>query len=196
MLSKWTMGIVASALTVGSALVTPANAGAIDLTRQRPPIRSLVRISEGSNTLAPFAYIRFCVDNPDDCRPSAPTTVSWDKPTRALIASANRRVNHSIRAVNEAGDRWTAGRKSGDCEDFALTKRRDLLALGIPGSALRMAVALTPSGEGHAVLVVSTNDGDVVLDNRFDRILAWHKTDLSWLKIASADNPKIWRSVY
>ena len=31
----------------------------------------------------------------------------------------------------------------GDCEDYALTKRRDLIAAGFPAQALRIAVVLT-----------------------------------------------------
>ena len=87
---------------------------------------------------------------------------------------------------------WNVGTTSGDCEDFALTKRRALIRAGIPASSLLMAVARTRYGEGHAVLVARTTAGDFVLDNRGNALREWHRTDLSWLKIASAENPRIW----
>ncbi|MNL69638.1 hypothetical protein D3C87_1945270 [compost metagenome] len=55
-----------------------------------------------------------------------------------------------------------------------------------------MAVARTRSGEGHAVLVVKTSKGDLVLDNRSSAIKPWRSTDLRWVKIQSGDNPKRW----
>jgi predicted transglutaminase-like cysteine proteinase len=102
-----------------------------------------------------------------------------------------------MRPVYDKGDdTGSAGGGAGDCEDFALTKRRKLIQQGIPASALRIAVAMTPSGEGHAVLLVRTRAGDFVLDNRTNRMLKWNQTDLSWVKIASAENPMIWRAAF
>ncbi|RYG94519.1 MAG: hypothetical protein EON58_16080 [Alphaproteobacteria bacterium] len=50
----------------------------------------------------------------------------------------------------------------------------------------------TPSGEGHAVLVVKTTDGDLVLDNHYNKITPFNRTSLDWLKIQSGDNPRLW----
>ena len=95
-------------------------------------------------------------------------------------------------ASTDAGDVWQVGVAAGDCEEFALTKRRNLIALGWPSRALRIAVARTGSGEGHAVLVVKSSRGDLVLDNRTDEIKPWTQTDLRWVKIQSGDNPRLW----
>ncbi len=81
---------------------------------------------------------------------------------------------------------------AGDCEDFALTKRDHLIAMGWSPKALRIAVTKTPYGEGHAVLVVKTDQGDLVLDNRSNAIKGWKDTDLRWLMIQSGDNPRVW----
>ena len=54
----------------------------------------------------------------------------------------------------------------GDCEDFALLKRRKLISAGWPPGALRIAIVLKRPDDDqlHAVLVASTNRGDFVLD--------------------------------
>ncbi len=54
---------------------------------------------------------------------------------------------------------------AGDCEDIALLKRRDLIEKGWPVGALLMTVVRQANGEGHAVLTVLTDRGDLVLDN-------------------------------
>lgn len=68
----------------------------------------------------------------------------------------------------------------GDCEDFALTKRKRLAAEGMPIGALRLALATIPEGIGHAVLIVVTDAGDYVLDNNTDEIRPWRDTPYVW----------------
>lgn len=55
---------------------------------------------------------------------------------------------------------------TGDCEDYALGKLNELLKLGWPISALRLACVYVETGEYHAVLVVVENNVAYVLDNR------------------------------
>jgi predicted transglutaminase-like cysteine proteinase len=57
------------------------------------------------------------------------------------------------------------------CEDFALTKAKKLLDMGYPASALHIEVGTIPGGEGHAWLVVQTDQGDYALDNIFKPIM-------------------------
>ncbi|MNL88581.1 hypothetical protein D3C87_2183760 [compost metagenome] len=64
--------------------------------------------------------------------------------------------------------------------------------MGWSAKALRIAVTKTPAGKGHAVLVVKTDRGDLVLDNRMNEIKSWTDTDLRWLMIQSGDDPRIW----
>jgi predicted transglutaminase-like cysteine proteinase len=149
----------------------------------------------GDYTLAPFAYVRFCAVNPEDCRGGTEKRVSWNAAMRGLVSRVNRQVNRSIRPVNDVDDSWNIATSEGDCEDFALTKQLALINEGLPSAAVRIATAITARGVGHAVLVISTSAGDVVLDNRMDSIKLWYQTDLSFIKIASAENPRIWQSV-
>jgi predicted transglutaminase-like cysteine proteinase len=70
----------------------------------------------------------------------------------------------------------------GDCEDFQLLKRRMLVDGGLPRRAMRMTVVIDELGEGHAVLVLRTNQGDYVLDNKTSAILPWEKTGYVFVK--------------
>lgn len=162
--------------------------------------RAATFIPTRGSALAPFAHIRFCVKNPSDCMTAEqPTTVQLDDEMRAQLRTINTSVNKTIRPVNDsdgpAGDVWEAGVAYGDCEDFALTKRRALISAGWPSSALRMAIGYTTRGEGHAVLVVSTSEGDLVLDNMTTAIRPWNRTGIRLTKIQSGTNPRLWLSV-
>lgn len=146
-------------------------------------------------TLAPMAFIKFCRTSPADCESASPDE---DVPSRnigKLLREVNRAVNRRIEARSDEVEEWQASPAAGDCEDYVLTKRRELIAAGVPASTLRIAVAVTDFGEGHAVLVVRHDGADLVLDNRTDEIRTWNRTDLRFLKIASLGNPKVWFAV-
>ena len=153
-------------------------------------------ISEKRRTAAPFAHVMFCARNPDECTARGDVSeVSLSPLADKQLHAVNTSVNRSIRPVDERpdqGDVWQVNVKAGDCEDFALTKRDHLIAMGWSAKALRIAVTKTPAGKGHAVLVVKTDRGDLVLDNRTNEIKSWTDTDLRWLMIQSGDNPRIW----
>jgi len=153
-------------------------------------------ISEKRRIAAPFAHVMFCARNPDECTARGDASeVSLSPLADKQLRAVNTSVNRSISPVDERpdqGDVWQVNVKAGDCEDFALTKRDHLIAMGWSAKALRIAVTKTPAGKGHAVLVVKTDRGDLVLDNRMNEIKSWTDTDLRWLMIQSGDNPRIW----
>jgi predicted transglutaminase-like cysteine proteinase len=77
---------------------------------------------------------------------------------------------------------WVEPVSAGDCEDYALAKRKRLLDMGVDSKYLRLATCWTETWEYHAVLIVTTNEGDYVLDNRYplpmmkqDLRYRWHK---------------------
>lgn len=154
-------------------------------------------------TLAPFAHVVFCMKRPKDCASDGgPATVDLDARRLRALMTVNRHVNRTILPVNDAAnsglgssDDWELAPKKGDCEDFAITKRHRLIAMGWPVGSLRLAVTTTAWGEGHAVLLVHTSRGDLVLDNRSNAIKPFQNTDLHFLKIQSADNPQYWFAV-
>jgi predicted transglutaminase-like cysteine proteinase len=149
---------------------------------------------------APAGFTAFCEKFPAECAADSggANMVRLDDRTLALLQKVNSLVNHSITEVTDAekfevADFWTLPVDGqGDCEDFQLLKRRDLIALGFPPQALMMTVVRDENGEGHAVLMVRTDRGDLVLDNRTDMIRDWQATSYEFVKRQSQEAPMVW----
>ena len=62
---------------------------------------------------------------------------------------------------------WAMAGKFGDCEDYALLKRKLLLEQGWPSDKLGLCVCYMPDGQGHCVLWVDTDKGSFILDNNY-----------------------------
>jgi predicted transglutaminase-like cysteine proteinase len=162
----------------------------------------LTPIMDASPTLAPFQHVRFCLRYPSDCKsnPTENDHIDLDAETSELLKRVNHSVNLSIIPTiknygTNLGDGWTIAPDTGDCNDYAVTKRHELLESGLPSKALRLSVVKTASGIGHLVLVVVTTKGDVVMDNLTELIRPWQSTDYHWLKIQSATDSKFWYEV-
>ncbi len=124
-----------------------------------------------------------------------------------LLQRVNARVNGRLSyasdmAVHDQLDVWSTplsrpflGRPAGDCEDYALEKRLALRAAGVPQEALSIAVALLPDLTWHAVLIVSTDRGDYVLDNRYSDVLPWRSTPYYWAAREMNGRINEWRLV-
>jgi predicted transglutaminase-like cysteine proteinase len=140
-------------------------------------------------------WSQFCENYRSECTVNVaePDTIDLTAQAWKTIVSVNQRVNSSIKAVTDA-DHWGVvdvwgfpedGR--GDCEDFQLLKRKLLAEAGLPRRAMRMTVVIDELGEGHAVLMVRTNRGDFVLDNKTSSVLPWHRTGYVYIKRESQD---------
>jgi predicted transglutaminase-like cysteine proteinase len=184
-------------------VVLLACAGNADARSRSPqdskPSTSIV---DASPALAPFQHVRFCLRYPSDCK-SSPTEnehIDLSAETLELLKRVNRDVNASITPVlksygSDLQDGWTIAPVNGDCNDYAVTKRHELLESGLPAKALRLSVVKTSSGIGHLVLVVVTTKGDIVMDNLTETIRPWQNTDYHWLKIQSANDARFWYEV-
>jgi len=181
------------AMFVGALSVGSADAR----NRPLPDSNSLTPIVEASPTLAPFQHVRFCLRYPSDCKsnPTENERIDLDAQTTELLKRVNHSVNISIIPTPKSygpnlGDGWTIAPDVGDCNDYAVTKRHELLENGLPSKALRLSVVKTASGIGHLVLVVVTTKGDIVMDNLTEVIRPWQSTDYHWLEIQSATDAK------
>ncbi len=83
----------------------------------------------------------------------------------------------------------------GDCEDYALEKRKLLMQAGWPREALLMTVVRDHNGNGHAVLTVKSDRGEYILDNQENEIVAWNKTGYRFVKRQSQSDPNVWVSL-
>jgi predicted transglutaminase-like cysteine proteinase len=118
---------------------------------------------------------------------------------QALLKSVNASVNRRIRERNDgiwgpATDKWDVPTKEGDCEDFAILKKAELLKRGWPASALLLTVA-TYGSQGHTVLTVRTDRGDLILDNRTDAIKEWSRTPYKYFARQSQNDASSWTRI-
>jgi predicted transglutaminase-like cysteine proteinase len=156
------------------------------------------RLLEAAPALAPLSHVKFCLDYPAECqrrhvmfRPFRMT------PERLAIANEiNSRVNSQIVPTRKDGLMdWTVSPVAGDCNDFAVTKRHELIARKWPSGVLSLAVVQTRSGEGHLVLIIRSRDSDLVLDNLQQHVRRWTDLNYRWLKVQSGSNPRHWFTV-
>jgi predicted transglutaminase-like cysteine proteinase len=163
------------------------------------------RIEFGIGTLEPLGHTQFCSRYPRECASFDSSRIhegSKPRETMDQLETVNRAINQHItpthKYVRGPIENWRLNPNVGDCTDFAVTKRHDLLAQGWPSEALLLAeVRLRSTGEHHLVLVARTEKADLVLDNLQQRIRNFSETlaDYQWLRIQSSDNPRFWNSV-
>jgi predicted transglutaminase-like cysteine proteinase len=158
------------------------------------------RLNFDGPSLAPMAFMRFCIRNQDDCKVSGlafrPRPVSLTPARRAELVQVNREVNRAIMPqANVNGvmaEEWLISPSEGDCNDYAVTKRHELLARGWPSRALLLAEVVVASGEHHLVLVVRTREQDLVLDNLNWNVRPIAQIQYEWVRAQQANNPKFW----
>src|SRR5690606_18177484 len=90
---------------------------------------------------------------------------------------------------------WAYPETEGDCEDFVLLKRRLLMQRGWPAGALLITVVRQTNGDGHAVLTVLTDSGDLVLDNLDPRVKLWSETEYQYVKRQSEFDSGRWIAI-
>jgi len=155
------------------------------------------QITEKSGPAKPIlAWVKVCDQFAAECAvdTSEPTTVQLTPQVWNSIVSINRRVNSRIKPITDKEhwglvDRWEfPDDGSGDCEDFQLLKRRMLAERGLPRRAMRMTVVIDELGEGHAVLMIRTDKGDYILDNKTSAVLPWDQTGYVFVKRESQDS--------
>ena len=155
--------------------------------------------TEYGKTLPPVGFVNFCARNPADCKPTGGKSVKLAmSPERwNLLYQVNTYVNGKIAPMSDQDlygepEFWAYPTDAGDCEDYLLLKKRYLENLGFPASALLITVVLDEKNEGHAVLTVTTKDGDFILDNRRNEIRRWTDLDYVFLKRQSPRDPRAW----
>jgi predicted transglutaminase-like cysteine proteinase len=142
---------------------------------------------------SPMGYKLMCLKTPEQCKGGGSNKERLTTGEMATLKKVNSSVNRSIKPRHDRSgtDVWTVGASSGDCEDYALAKRAALIKAGFSPSALRLAYVKTRRGEDHAVLIVKSNKGDLVLDNLTSTIKPLSQSGLRLVSMAGA-NPKKW----
>lgn len=160
-------------------------------------------VSVGEVSRPPIGWVQFCQDRPWECRTS-PTEARDVELTPAAfreLERVNRYANEQVKPMTDLDqfgiiEKWTYPESGfGDCEDYVLLKRRMLLQLGWPRSALLITVVRDKKGDGHSVLTVRTDQGELVLDNQVEDILPWQDTGYRYTKRQSQTDPNLWVSL-
>ena len=141
-------------------------------------------IAVGAVTTPPIGWAEFCIEYAPECdtRPSLPRDVALSTRAWVELKRINVAVNTSVKPMTDMDhwgvvERWNYPDDGyGDCEDYALQKRKLLMAVGWPREALLMTVVRDTNGNGHAILTVKTDRGEYILDNQTNDVLLWADT--------------------
>ena len=146
----------------------------------------------------PKAARELCAQYDWACAGQGGSVAPSSETERALITEVNRRVNTSVRAVSDRRqyghvDYWTLPSKAGgDCEDYALLKKKELIRLGLDPAKLLLATVLDHSRTPHAVLIYRSSKGDFLLDNLTDDVIDWRASAYIFLRMQNPEDPRRW----
>jgi predicted transglutaminase-like cysteine proteinase len=154
-------------------------------------------------TQPPPGWVEFCARQPAECPSTmtAPQDLALSRKAWRDLVQINNRVNETIKPLTDLQhwgvvERWSYPDDGyGDCEDYALLKRRMLIEAGWPREALLLTLVRGADGEGHAVLTVTTDKGDYVLDNQNENVVPWAETGYRFVKRQSQSDPNVWVSI-
>lgn len=188
---RWYSFAIAAVILAG--LVTPALA-ASDNTG---PFMTVI-----GNTSQPIGHFEFCQGHPAECavKTRSEKRVNLTPARWNALVGVNNAVNGAVAPATDEEmfgkpEVWSYPTDKGDCEDFVLEKRRELIAKGWPVGALLITVVRQANGDGHAVLTVLTDRGDLVLDNLQSEVKLWNTTGYQFVKRQSEFNSGQWVSI-
>ena len=213
-LSRAMLGVVLdAAILIGAFISMVANVDATKIaasertaieitTANLSPNRPLF-VSIGESTRPPIGWTEFCAENRRECdtRPMQARDVVLTPTAWRALERVNLWVNRKIKPLTDEEhwsviERWSYPEDGyGDCEDYVLLKRKMLIKAGWPRQALLITVVRDSKGDGHAVLTVKTDKGELVLDNQSDDILLWSETSYRYVKRQSQTDPNVWVSL-
>lgn len=170
-------------------LVAGITAAGAQMRTAALPSATAAAAAHGSANPIP-AWVSFCRQAPAECAVDTqePEIVTLTPRAWQAIVGVNARVNQTVRAMTDQAhwgvpDVWNLPTDGyGDCEDYQLLKRKLLAEAGLPRRAMRMTVVIDELGEGHAVLMIRTDRGDFILDNKTSTVLPWHQTGYVFVK--------------
>jgi len=195
-ISAWRIG-VAVALQAGCLGLALVLGGAPALAQTLASLPAPTQTLDRTGSARPVAaWSNFCERYPAECAidVSEPAVLTLTPEVWRAIMSVNRGVNKRIKPMTDLKhwgviDKWDFPDDGyGDCEDYQLLKRKLLVEHGLSRRAMRMTVVIDEQGEGHAVLMVRTDRGDFILDNKRMSVLPWQQTGYVFVKREGHDS--------
>jgi predicted transglutaminase-like cysteine proteinase len=197
--------VISQVLSVksGAVLIAALAASAIGTLPAVAGPERLAHALVSEVTRPPPGWVEFCARQPGECAGAtmAPRNPALSPEAWKDLVRVNMWVNETIKPLTDLEhwgvvDRWSYPDDGyGDCEDYVLLKRRLLIQSGWPREALLVTVVREKRDERHAVLTVTTDKGDYVLDNQKEDILLWSETGYRFIKRQSQSNPNVWVSL-
>jgi predicted transglutaminase-like cysteine proteinase len=188
---------LANGLAVAGFVLGLGVASASAQTLAALPSGATIGKVESVGTARPVqGWVKFCERYPGECdvNTTEASTITLTTKVWKALNTVNRKVNTTIKPRTDMEhwgvvDRWDLPEDGyGDCEDFQLLKRKILVEqYGMPKRAFRMTVVIDEQGEGHAVMMVRTDEGDLILDNKRSAVLPWHETGYIYVKREGQD---------
>ncbi len=149
----------------------------------------------------PVGYVKFCSTGAAECKARGTSEpVAWGSDKWKELLRVNSAINHQVESVSDLvlygeKERWAYPIDKGDGEDIVLLKKRTLMELGFSVADLLITIVRDENDKGHAVLSVTTNLGDFILDNRRNTVRIWSATDYKFIKRQSHTDPLHWISL-
>lgn len=195
--------IVLVLAVLAAGIAASSGDGRADTIRTlRSAERSIAYMRVYGNAQPPYGFVRFCEASPKSCNGDQRQDARFnaDATRLAELDDVNRMVNTTIEPLTDlelygVTELWTLPVDKGDCEDYALLKRKMLIDRGWPASALLLTVVRDERGDGHAVLTARTAQGDFILDNKITEVRVWNKTPYEFVMRQSYLNPRVWVSL-
>ncbi len=187
------VGIVCAVLSSLVLVIGEAQA-----KRRGLPVSTIASV--GPDAASPMGWVDFCRRNAEECDSQilTPRDIHLTAANFKTLNRVNSFVNRTIEPVSDLDhwgvlDRWDLPYDGkGDCEDFALLKRKILIGQGFPRQALLLTVVKDEHGDGHAVLTVKTDRGEYLLDNMVSQIRPWDRSHYVFVKRQSQSEQNVW----
>jgi predicted transglutaminase-like cysteine proteinase len=157
---------------------------------------------------SPYGWQHFCAAQPAECEaaPLVPRLVALTAQSWVELNHINTIVNREVAPISDEDhyriyeqdilNWWTYPDDGmGNCNDYVLMKRKLLIEAGWPKASLLMTVVVDHHGDGHLILMVRTDRGDLMLDNMREDIVTWDRTGYRFVKRQSALNPNDWVAI-
>ena len=190
--------VALSGAAVASLTIWPTQAKEMRLTNLRATYDTV-----GAPTLVPYGWYDLCRRYTGECdtKPLPAVDVNLTPSSYKELVRIDHWVNKEVKPLS-AMDHWGVINKwdypvdgYGDCNSYALLKRKLLMEDGFPRQALLLTVVLDTHGDGHNILTVKTNRGEFVLDNLTNAIKPWNETGYWFVKRQSQTDPNVWVSI-
>jgi predicted transglutaminase-like cysteine proteinase len=188
--------VAASTLRRFSAVLYLAVAASLNACAMAP--LTPTEMPTGAATSQPIGAMLFCAAHQGECadKTRATTRVEMTDQRREQLRDVQYEVNRRIDPTATVEVAWHyAANGKGTCVQYAMEKRRQLIALGWPASSLQLATVTTRQGEGHLVLVAATTQGELVLDNLRQDITPWQALPYRWIARQEGASLAQWVSI-